>query len=367
MRQKTGSLRSVSTGAIGAFFGGMGTLVLALLSPIDHMGEQLFSIHMVQHLLLMIVAAPLMAWSRPALVFLWALPPLGRKRVGRGWSGMGFRSVFRGLMNPAVVWVLFSGSFVFWHCPGPYDWALKNELVHALEHLSFFVSALMFWTIVFEPGEYRRLGYGATLLFVGSTAVLSGLPGALLILAPRPLYAVHAAGVAAWHMTLVQDQQLAGVIMWVPAGSVYIAAMCYLFVKMMAEPERRVLRRTSAVLAPVLLLLVLPLLSGCNDHGAREVARRIGSPSAGAKLIGQYGCGACHLIPGIDGAEGVVGPPLLQVGRRIFIAGVLRNTPNNMVRWLRDPQKVVPGNGMPDMHITEPDAENIAAYLYTLR
>jgi cytochrome c1 len=87
----------------------------------------------------------------------------------------------------------------------------------------------------------------------------------------------------------------------------------------------------------------------------------------GARLIQSYGCGSCHVVPGIEGADGVVGPPLMQIGRRIYIAGTLRNTSGNLVRWLRNPQQVLPGNAMPDMGLSEADARDVAAYLYTLR
>jgi cytochrome c2 len=155
--------------------------------------------------------------------------------------------------------------------------------------------------------------------------------------------------------------------MWIPAGLVYLAAACFAFVKWLETSDHpvRPSRRTTAFLFA--LLLVSPLLSGCKDHGSQAIASSLGDPKRGMALIGQFGCGSCHLIPGVEGAEGVVGPPLIQVGRRIYIAGVMRNTPNKMVRWLRNPQAVVPGNAMPDMQIDQPDAKDIAAYLYTLR
>jgi cytochrome c oxidase assembly factor CtaG/cytochrome c2 len=369
IRRRVGSGRIARIDAVAAFAAGIGVLVIALLSPIDRFGEQLFSVHMVQHLLLIMVAAPLLAWSRPTLVFIWAFPLRGRKGVGRAWTGAGLRGAIRGIMHPLPVWLLFTGSFVFWHFPRPYGWALANEWVHAAEHLSFFVTALMFWTIVFEPATTRRLSYGATLVFVSTNAILSGLPGALMILAPRPLYTVHAAGVAAWHLTLIQDQQLAGLIMWIPGGLVYVIAVCFVFVRWLAEPDRRTpSRHNRAAFVPVaVLLLTVPLVGSCNDHGSHAVASATGDPQHGAALIRQFGCGSCHVVPGIDNATGVVGPPLMQVGRRIYIAGVLRNTPNNMVRWIRGPQQFVPGNAMPDMGINQPDAQDVAAYLSTLR
>ncbi|MDQ6685763.1 MAG: c-type cytochrome, partial [Pseudomonadota bacterium] len=92
-----------------------------------------------------------------------------------------------------------------------------------------------------------------------------------------------------------------------------------------------------------------------------------GDAKRGPALIVAYGCAACHTVPGVDGAIGNVGPPLTRIGDRTYIAGMLRNTPPNLVRWIRDPQGVVPGNAMPNMGVTEAQARDIAAYLYTLR
>lgn len=99
---------------------------------------------------------------------------------------------------------------------------------------------------------------------------------------------------------------------------------------------------------------------------AQEVAS-VGNPKHGAKLIAHEGCGTCHTIPGIEGADGLVGPPLNTIGKRMIIAGVLANTPANLIHWLMAPQSVVPGNAMPDMGLSARDAADIAAYLYTLR
>lgn len=105
------------------------------------------------------------------------------------------------------------------------------------------------------------------------------------------------------------------------------------------------------------------------SSAAAAFAPTVGNGDArrGAKLIGSIGCGACHTIPGIDGADGKVGPPLTDMGERRFIAGVLSNTPSNMIVWLKNPQAVVPGNAMPDLGLTDKEARDIAAYLYTLR
>ncbi len=366
LSREVGAERILNRWHIGAFVLGMLIVFVALCSPIDTVGEQLFSVHMVQHLLLMLAAPPLLVWSRPAIAFVWAFSLSWRKRIGRFWTGAGLGGTFALLMQPLSVWVLFVGSFVFWHLPRAYSWALHNESVHAIEHASFFVTSLAFWTLVLEPSGRRRLGYASALLYVAVTAVLSGLPGALMILAPRPLYPDHAAGVAAWGLTLIEDQQLAGLIMWIPAGAIYLGAAGWLFVRLMQDAERRgIFVRRSATLSAMISLLPL-VLGGCRDETQRSEALFGGSPAHGATLIGKFGCGACHTIPGIHGADGLVGPPLDHMGKRVYVAGVLRNTPDNMMAWLRDPQSVVPNNAMPDAGLNEQQARDIAAYLYTL-
>lgn len=112
------------------------------------------------------------------------------------------------------------------------------------------------------------------------------------------------------------------------------------------------------------MALLLLVLAGC---GRSENKSKMLEARHGAKLIGQLGCGACHEIPGIPGAAGLVGPPLSNFGARMIIAGMLPNTPDNLVHWLRAPQSVVPGNAMPNMELDDHDARDVAAYLYTLR
>lgn len=128
------------------------------------------------------------------------------------------------------------------------------------------------------------------------------------------------------------------------------------------------------VLLLVGLSIVAAIASGVMIYGqdyaqARTTAEQLtlGHVDAGKSAIGRYGCGACHKIPGIHGAVGEVGPSLAGIATRSEIAGVLVNDPQNLTRWLRHPQEVVPGNGMPDQGITDREARDIAAYLYTVR
>jgi cytochrome c2 len=119
--------------------------------------------------------------------------------------------------------------------------------------------------------------------------------------------------------------------------------------------------------AAVLGAVVLTGAAACTMAGA---ARRSeipdGDPSRGASLIRQVGCGSCHEVPGVRGADGLVGPPLVHFARRRIVAGVLTNTPDHVELWLQHPQQVVPGNAMPDLGLSAEEARDIAAYLYTL-
>jgi len=211
-----------------SFAGGIGALFLALVSPLDTLAERLFSAHMTQHLLLMLVAPPLLAWSRPVFVGLWAFPLQQRRRIGRAWNGTHvLHATYAFLMRPLVAWLLASVALWFWHVPGPYEWALADEHIHALEHLCFFLTSLAFWTLTMRPR-----GYGVALVMVATFALHNGLLGALLTFAAQPFY--HAHHPYAFGLSPLEDQQLAGLIMWVPASVVHLVALALLFAAWLA-------------------------------------------------------------------------------------------------------------------------------------
>ncbi len=115
----------------------------------------------------------------------------------------------------------------------------------------------------------------------------------------------------------------------------------------------------------VAILLFLAACHPQDDRTARELTG--GDPARGRELIRAYGCGACHTVPGVRSAKGLVGPPLAEIADRVYLAGQLPNTPDNMKRWIREPQSIEAGTVMPNMNVSETDARHIAAYLYTLR
>jgi cytochrome c2 len=122
-------------------------------------------------------------------------------------------------------------------------------------------------------------------------------------------------------------------------------------------------------LKPWALMAACPVVLGLLAASALAESSfpLVGSPARGAQLIVQKGCGACHTIPGIEGADGLVGPPLTKWSRRIFVAGLLRNTQQNVAAWVLEPQHFVPGNAMPSTGLTASEALDVAAYLETIR
>lgn len=205
--------------------------IVALSSPVDTITDSLFSAHMAQHLVLMLLVPPLAVWSRPLVVGFWALPREAQKSISKSRCYRLLRAPMKWLMQPLVVAALFLGTFSFWHLPRPYAWSLANEWIHAFEHLTFLVTAIMFWELVIEPSGRRRMTYYTTIVYVAAIAVLSGLPGALMILSPVALFTAHTSVLAVWGLTPLEDQQIAGLIMWIPAGLFFIIPIAVLFMK----------------------------------------------------------------------------------------------------------------------------------------
>jgi cytochrome c1 len=129
----------------------------------------------------------------------------------------------------------------------------------------------------------------------------------------------------------------------------------------------RGMARRATALIPVLALLLGVALAGCGDVGTPATSVPGGDPARGREAIGRYGCGSCHTIPGVTGANALVGPPLTSWAERAYIAGELPNDPGNLVHWIEDPQAVEPGTAMPFLGVSESDARDIASYLYTIK
>ena len=223
---------------------GIGVLAAALAPPLERMAAERFAAHMAQHLMLLLVAAPLIAAARPVTVAVAALPDQYHRALHRPLSAR-LRRAVRRLRHPLVVWLLGTAVLWAWHSPGLYQLALRSGAVHTGEHLTLLGSAGLFWSVVIGAGAGRvagRRGAGArpaAVALVFATALSSGALGAALTFAGAPLYPEQAAVVAATGADPLADQQLAGALMWVPPGLVYLAVMVGLVVGWFAELDRR--------------------------------------------------------------------------------------------------------------------------------
>lgn len=223
-----------------ATWAGFGVLWIALVSPLEAVTGTLLTAHMIQHVILIAAAPPLLLVGRPGVAIGALLPaPVWRAFARLGLARLGAavgRPVPAALLHGAAMWV--------WHAPPLFDAAMTSEPLHQLEHACFFLTALLFWSAVFRAvrSPSRRIE-GAAAIVV--TLIQGGLLGALLTLAGRPLYG-HGDAALAWGLTPLADQQLAGLVMWVPAGAVYLLAgmvIAMRFIGSGPEPSRAAHRR----------------------------------------------------------------------------------------------------------------------------
>jgi len=201
------------------FWCGLAVLVLALLSPLHELGEHLFVMHMIEHELVMAVAAPLLALAKPIGVIFWSMPRKVRRSLGRGLSGRVPRTIWYALTIPLVATLLHAIAIWGWHAPVLFDATVSNVLLHRLQHVSFFLTGLLFWWSVIWVSSR---GAAAWHLFV--TMMHTSVLGALLTFAPNVIFVAQTRYADQWGMTALEDQQLAGVIMWIPGGLIYAGA-----------------------------------------------------------------------------------------------------------------------------------------------
>lgn len=221
-----------------AFAAGLVSLALALLSPLNWVSSILFSAHMTQHEILMLVAAPLLVFGRPVQAFHWAFRHRARESIGRWTRRPAVTRTWSALTAPLAVFLVHAAALWIWHVPLLYEAALKSELVHAIQHVSFVGTAGLFWWGMVH-GRYGRIGYGLAVLYVFLTALHSSVLGALMSLTPTAWYSSHSTAASRWGIDALVDQQLAGLLMWVPSGVVFIVFGLALLAAWLGESERR--------------------------------------------------------------------------------------------------------------------------------
>ncbi len=220
-----------------AFVAGWLSLVLALVSPLHPLGEVLFSAHMTQHEILMLVAAPLIVLGKPVIAFLWAIPLSWSRTLGSWSQAKWFVEVWRSITKPLNAWLIHAISLWVWHVPVLFQATLSSDLVHTIQHIFFLGSALLFWWSLMNS-KRGAAGYGVAALYVFTTSIHSGVLGALITFAGTVLYPAYNGTTASWGLTPLEDQQLGGLIMWVPAGLVYIIAALALCAGWMSSSSR---------------------------------------------------------------------------------------------------------------------------------
>lgn len=216
---------------VAAYLAAVVTLIIALFSPLDAAADTSFAWHMAQHLMLMLLVAPLMALANTHLVALFALPIGPRRRIG--WlvnRAPGVRSGASSRAAPIWAALGFVLGLWLWHAPVAYDLALADPAIHTLEHLTFLVTSAIFWRMVSTSGD-RRLDAGSAIVLVTLVGLQGNLMAALITLAPTPIYRHYATGGLA-------DQQIAGLLMWVPAGLLYLGSTCWAICRLIGASSK---------------------------------------------------------------------------------------------------------------------------------
>ncbi|HEY8865924.1 MAG TPA: cytochrome c oxidase assembly protein [Solirubrobacteraceae bacterium] len=213
---------------LASFLAGAAAMFVALISPVDRLGEQLFLMHMVQHILILDVAAILLTLSLTRVL----LRPVTRRvqRLERAAGPLG---------HPAFAVLLYAGGMILWHIPAAYDGALRHQLVHGLEHITFAVGGLLYWWHLLSPIRSRhRLGGLGPVAYMVTTKVLVGLLGIVLTFSPEALYAFYEHRPRYWGLSAVSDQNVGGALMALEQSIVMGTALVILFMRQLSESER---------------------------------------------------------------------------------------------------------------------------------
>ena len=238
--RRAGTGRGVSRWHAAAYAASIVALFVALVSPLDPLSDELSSIHMIQHTALMVIAAPLFILGAPARVLPWVLPRAGQRWLGRCRRRIdSWYSPWYLLWQPLLVWVVYAFTLWIWHLPVLYEAALHNSLVHDMQHLTFFAASCLFWRVLLDPLGRLRLVHGVAVMYLFTTSLHAMLLGVFMALSPRVWYPFYADRTPAWNLTPLQDQQLAGLIMWMPGCLVYAVAAAGLFAAWIGGLDRR--------------------------------------------------------------------------------------------------------------------------------
>ena len=222
------------------FYAGLLAIAVALLSPLDHLADELFMAHMTQHMLLMMIGVPLVLLGAPILPMLRGIPrPIRRRLVIPTFQSLPVRFVLRTLSRPMVAWPVFIFSIFAWHLPALYEAALASEAIHLSEHAVFVIGGYLFWWNVIDPHPLRpNLTYLVRVPYIFVTVVPAFALGAFLTFSDGPWYPTYELTAPLYGLSAIEDQQLGGVIMWIP-GSFIIGTALILDLYMAVKQEQK--------------------------------------------------------------------------------------------------------------------------------
>ena len=235
-----------------AFAAGLASIVIALDSPIDYYSDQLFWVHMGQHIILLTVSPPLILLGRPWPRIWQALPLNVRAAAGRTLASAEWTAPIRAIAKPAPAFILFNANMLLWHIPGAYNLTLNHQWIHDCEHALFFFSGLLFWAHVVDPGPMRArsMTWFVRAVYVAGAMVASWILAILLVVVQHPLYPHYAHLLSRpGHLTALEDQQVAGGMMWVPGSVSYSIALIAIFWRWASPQSEQSHRRPAHALS----------------------------------------------------------------------------------------------------------------------
>lgn len=229
-----------------SYMSGLLVIGVALMSPLDVLVQQLFFMHMIQHLLLIMIAPVLLLLPNPMPFLLWGLPPRARLTAGEILNRVIHKEsttgrVLRKLTGPLAVWFIMIAFIVGWHDPAMYNAALRSEIVHDLEHVTMFVAGMLFWWTVTGAGPrlHKNLSRPAKIAFVIAAVPPNMALGAALAFSQQPIYTYYSDMPRLWGITVLDDQRISGIIMWIPGSMMYfMAALVFIFLILSGEGRK---------------------------------------------------------------------------------------------------------------------------------
>lgn len=231
LRRRSNYQKLASGSRLAAYLSGLATLAIALMSPVDRLGGQLFFMHMIQHKLEIMIAAPLVCLGNPFPFMMWGLPTPVRRLVASFFAGDSpVRTLLSQATSPGLVWFVFIAFYMGWHDPGLYNLALYHPWVHDFQHITFFVSALLFWWHVTNAAPHfhgRRSVWGRLAMLIGVIPAQM-IAGIIIATSDTVLYTYYASIPRFWGVSVLEDQAIGGMIMWTLSSEMVVWAAVFL-------------------------------------------------------------------------------------------------------------------------------------------